>query len=227
MSLLNFSENAAGQIYSASNIGLIIGAILVALATFGSIWSGGVLARGADRKLSENIAETAKANEGQAIANAEAAKANERATQLELASAKFQKEAAEARLELARLQEKMAWRIVTPEQEQSFITYLHTAPKAKVSMTYLSNDPETANFAVRIAELLNNAGYDAPKGLREMSSVLPIGLMVGVTISVKDEKNVAAGALQSAFRTISIDAQGSVRPEQRDDIAIEVGQKLR
>lgn len=88
--VFHMTPKAADFWFDLSNIALVLGAVAVALGTYGSIKMAAVREHFSDLRISQNEADTAKAK-------AEAAAANERA-------AKLEKEAAEAKLELHKVQ---------------------------------------------------------------------------------------------------------------------------
>lgn len=218
----------AGSLTFLATLLAAFAAFIAFIALWFSSASGRLKAEELGRDKIESYARISEADAKEAEANKKAAQANERANQLELEASKLQKEAAEAKLEIMKLQEKLVWRIINVEQEERFISAVASAPKPKIQITYLTNDPETMNFAGQIGALLNKAGYDAPMRLADMSAVMPIsGAMVGLVMNVKDESDISALALQQAFDLINIEAGGRVRPNQTSDIEIEIGQKLR
>jgi hypothetical protein len=185
-----------------------------------------------------NVA-AASANERAGLANERAVKAEERASSADLASSQatlaaaeatqraagLEKEAAEAKLEFVKLQSVVAWRTISEQQKQDFATFLAFAPKGEIVVTRTSQDPETANYALLIADMLTRAGYTgAPRGQvgLNMTSGVPAP---GVFISVLDLRNAIAGPIQQGFAKTGIKAEGIHRPSQRDPIEILVGPK--
>ena len=149
----------------------------------------------------------------------------------------MEKEADTAKLELARLQSKMAWRDITHDEQMRFIKLLSNAPKAKIVMQYLGNDPEAANFAHIIATVLHTAGYkDAPWGIREMTPRFPAGILTEVHMWVERSLNftpadelrwACADALRRALNEIGVHVTMDAVEDQREEIIIYVGQKMR
>lgn len=172
-----------------------------------------------DRSISLADAKAAEANKIAATANVEAARANERAAILE-------KDAADSRLALVKLQQKLAWRVITPEQSQRFREAVRNAPKSKITMTYLGGNEEVVYFTDQFAKMLRDGGYEAPDSLSEMNSQITVGgLMIGVILCIKDEKSLPALHLQQALALVGIDAPGRLNPNQQDDIHIDIGAK--
>jgi hypothetical protein len=96
MKIFDVSQGVADLIFNAANIGLIVGAALVLVATIAVFWTGGIRERYAEIRISGNEAETAKANADVGKANAEITKAkaaiaeaNARALEAQLALEKF------------------------------------------------------------------------------------------------------------------------------------------
>ena len=213
MSIFDVSEGVANTIHTAGNVFVVIGAIFAFLGTIGIFWGGGVRDRFVALRLSGNTTATAKANEA-------AARANERTASLE-------KDAATAQVELERLKSKLAWRTITEASAETFKRLVADAPKAKINISYLTNNEEVVSFITQLAKLLRSSGYDAPASLSEMNAFMPIGgLTIGVTISVKSEQDKAAAALQNALKTIGIEAPGRIQATIPDgQIEIKVGAK--
>ena len=82
--MFNVTPSAASLWFDIANISLVIGAVLVALGTYGAITMGSIKERFADVRISENVAATAKANEAAATANERAAKLEKQAAAMRL-----------------------------------------------------------------------------------------------------------------------------------------------
>jgi hypothetical protein len=149
----------------------------------------------------------------------ETARLNERA-------ANFEKEAADSMLEVQRLKEKLSWREISPKEKQDFIDFVEPLPKGKVSITHLTNNEEVAAFTLQLAEMLRQAGYDAPATLNEMYPMMPFGLMVGVVIIVKDPQDQVAAGIQKGLEKIGITAPAQLQPDRNEPgVTLSIGSK--
>jgi hypothetical protein len=145
------SESAANTIHAWANAALVVGAILALAGTLGVFWSGGIRDKYADRKLSDNKTETARANEV-------AGKANERAASLE-------KDASAAKLELEKLKAKLAWRNLASEQQRAVGEKMARwaklpvgGAKQSVAVFSITGSFESTRLADQIADALGPSG---------------------------------------------------------------------
>jgi len=141
-------------------------------------------------------------------------------------AAKAESTAAAAQRMVDELKIRTAWREVTEEQARDFSTMLWATPKEKVSVSYVTDDPEVAHYALALSQMMRRAGYDAPESLKGMIPLSPMGRpIVGVKISAKRSDNVAAGGLQQGLRRVGVDIKGRINSAQDEDILIMVGRK--
>jgi len=110
-------------------------------------------------------------------------------------------------------------------EKETFLQSLKDAPKGKVAIEYIrSDEARSRDFAVRIRDMLKNSGYEV-WGYMAGFMQADAPPLVGVRISVKDQKSdIVGGALQRAFQSIGIHAQGTRRADQDatydDDCAV-------
>ena len=191
----------ANAVYNTANVFVIIGAVLVAIGTIAAIWSGGVKERFADERISQNEADTSRAN-------ADAATANERAASLE-------NEAEQARLETERLKQQFAWRRLNETQFRTMVDNL-SGLDLKLTLSAISVDPESMLFATDIQRALVAAGFNL-----QIRSTMPFGRgpIVGIIISGPKIDILSVG---QAFRLAGFDIKGR---ERQGDIEIFIGSK--
>lgn len=197
--MIAVSEHAAEGFHTISNILLILGAIMAVAGTIGAFWSDGILKRFSDEKISNNILNTASANE-------KAARANERAATLE-------KEAASARLELEKLKEKNRPRTITDDQRKRFIAFMAPIEKGKVSMKCTAGNNESIAFATLLGGMIAESGCEV---VGPMLSFISTGAPVsGIELKMKnkDAPPIHSGNLQKAFEHIGISAPASVEAD--------------
>ncbi len=124
------------------------------------------------------------------------------------------------------LKTRTAWREITDDQAHEFSTLLWASPKEKVSVSYVTDDPEVAKYALELSQMMRRAGYDAPETLKGMIPLSPMGSpIVGVKISARRADDIAAGGLQQGLRRIGVNIKGRINPAQAEDVLIIVGRK--
>lgn len=154
--------------YDIFNIVLIIGAIAVAIATYGVIKMGAIKEHFADERISANEAKTARAIADSDIAKAQAAEANARA-------AEANKKAEEERLARLKIEARLAPRTLTGTQQQAIIDKIRPFAQQQFEFASYQEDQEVHGLVLTLIQTLLAAGW---KGLpaREM---LMGGLVVG------------------------------------------------
>lgn len=183
--MFDIPENAANAIFYFSNILLVIGAVFALVGTIGVIWAGGLREKFSDIKISKNMADTAKANEGAALAN---------------------KRANEASLKLEAFKQHLAPRQINRD---IFLKIIAEQPKAFVEVLYLRDDPECFNLAQQLYFLLQQAKWEVlplkpiPVTWESLSSSNPTAMSVdgqpsGVTVVVR------SASLKEAEATVNM-----------------------
>lgn len=163
--------HTAGTLLSASNLSLLVGAILVAVGTFGAIKANSAIQVHAeirqlktDVKIAEATEASSAADARAAEANLKSAEANERAAKLEKETSLLKKQAEEAKAETARVNERLqkiqAIRRLTKEQAQK-ISDLVTSDKFKIDPPVTLRvasvaDSESQMFAMDFLNLLSS-----------------------------------------------------------------------
>jgi hypothetical protein len=121
--------------------------------------------------------------------------------QLRTASKVAAADLARAQLEIVRITHA---RVITPEQETAVLRLLADAPKGTVVVTAALIDGEATNYAKRLKDVLQTAGYhvsDPPQSMLSISNA-------GLNIVVKDTANppLIAGPLRHALM-VGLDTQ--------------------
>jgi hypothetical protein len=206
--------------YDAFNVILFVGALAVAVGTYGSIKMGAVRERFSDERIAANeaeakraIAESDKANAALEVAkgdiakaNAEAARANERSAELKLALER----------EVAARQP----RTISKEQHDGIVRYLGNAsPKGEVIVLWKIFDEEAEKFGKQVLDVLNDAGFAAKEGHGPLSFGEKGAWIVVRDIEHFNKTPTAVGAVQGAFRDIlHIEFNGVQRKDPFPDL---------
>lgn len=166
--------DTAGTLLSASNLSLLVGAILVAVGTFGAIKANSAIQVHAeirqlktDVKIAEATEASSAADARAADANLKAAEANERAAKLENETSLLRKQAEEAKAETAkvneRLQKMQTLRRLTPDQTETLSSFLKSEQfKIGEGMTTFRvasvADSESQMYAMQFQNLFHSCG---------------------------------------------------------------------
>jgi hypothetical protein len=165
------TPESANQWFDIFNLGLAIGAFLVAICTWGTFKTGAVKEKFSDERISSNeaatkraIAESDKANAALGVAQADIAKANAK-----IAESEARQKEAELRLE--QLRERMRPRNIKGEQ---FLEILKDKPKAPVAILFVRDDPDCFQLSMQIRDFLKQANWDVaePRAI-EVSDMTP------------------------------------------------------
>jgi hypothetical protein len=141
--MFDVTPESANFWFDAFNVLLFIGAFAVAVGTYGSIRMGTAKERFSDERILANEKETARAVADSDIAKEGTAKANERI--------------AELNNETVKLRQQLEPRKINGE---AFVELLRSAPKAKVELMYVKEDPDSYQLSLQIFWYLMNAGWD-------------------------------------------------------------------
>lgn len=206
--VLMFDASAAQASFwfDAFNVVLVIGAVLVAMGTYGSIRMGAVKERFADDRISAAERDAAVANQGVESAKADAARANESAERLKNDNLNLETGLVEAqqrleaeRAERLRLEESVGPRRLTPEQQGGLVAALkaiHPSPNVHLM---LIGDQEAHQYGQAILGAFEEA--------RVQGKADAIGMMVpppyGVKITTK-RGHAAGAAVEAAFKVAKI-----------------------
>lgn len=206
MSIFNLSLPVANTLFNVSNVGAIVGALLVFVSAAGLFWTGGIRERYADERTERNEAETetakataATANERAATANQNAALANERTEELRQSNLQLQTELEKERTERLRLEASITPRILSERQRALLIAALQAAPQPITVEVSLVGDEEARNYGHSIVDALGSAGV---KG-----STNTIGITVpplyGVLLTLQ-KGNAKSLSIKTAFEKAQI-----------------------
>jgi hypothetical protein len=176
VSIWDVSLDTANLVYVVSWIGLIIGAILTAVATLAAFWSSAVRDKHSDTQIQ--------------TARTEAAKANERAATLE-------NEAAQARLEQEKLKAQLAWRVLPPAAVTAIEQRLSQAPSA-INVEHVANDPEALYLAIQIANIFERAKWQIAMNAVTMAGTVVFGIWI------PNSQSPTTAVIQGAFTAAGV-----------------------
>jgi hypothetical protein len=203
----NISSETADALFNAFNIALIAGAVIVAVATLGAIWTGKIRDHYSDLRLSNNEMEAARAGSDAAHANQAAAVANKAAAEASLHAAQVERQNIE-------LRQKFANRRITAEQHAELVAILSTHPNG--FNIEAMGDPESGMYAADILKTFADAGWVVDK------KEFPLGVIwTGLIVFQSDDP--AAAEMSKALHDAGIPF--SVGNERRDKATIMVGGK--
>lgn len=190
--------------YDAFNVMLVVGALIVAIGTYGTIKMGAVKERFSDERISANEMETARANESASIAKEEAAKANN-------AAANANERAVKAALELAGFR---APRVLSKAQLLRITEETKSFADTRFVVGITAGSAESASLADQIVSALTAAKWDQARWDQFYFDSPAAGVVdvIGVVIQTHPERakglqdavNALSNALQTANLSVSI-----------------------
>lgn len=182
-----------------------------------------IIAAAAQAKVAE--ARAAEARGVAAKAEQKAAEASNNLAQANAAAALAQKDAAEARLETVKIKALVAWREISSENRARFKQLLDSLPKGPVRVESVASNPEAANFARLISEMLSESGFTVTNnfGSHMLFGPPPIGVQMKIENAELPPKH--ALSLQQALRVIGIEALAQISPDLKDTVVVFVGNK--
>lgn len=145
-SMFDVSLTTANFWFDASNIALVIGAIIVGLGTFGVYKMGAIREKFADERISFNESETAKANE-----NAEIVRKSNLILQSDLERERS------ARL---KLEQKLAPRHLGDEQAKTIADAIRAFPGQPITIVAPMGDAEAEAYAAEFILMFRAAGWN-------------------------------------------------------------------
>jgi hypothetical protein len=216
----------ANSIYNLSITVLIGGTALVFFSALGVIWSGIVKERHAEEKPANINPVTSQANIALEKAKAELADAKQQLALANAATVSAQKEAADSRKEMERLKTLGSWRVITPDAREQFKTFTKTFAKGTVFLDSVRTNPEAADYAGQISDLLKDAGYTVVEKSTS-TMVRPEDAPLGVQMKIKNlaAQPAYAGTLQRGLEYIGIVTTGELDDAAEDSVLIFVGNK--
>jgi len=122
---------------------------------------------------------------------------------------------------------KQRWRTITPEQRSAFINATKTSPKGNVHIIFNSPEAEISEYAEKIWEMVDSAGFDTAKTLSQGIGGRP---RTGIVLLIKDREHAPAHAevIRSALQRIGIETQIDEKPdshESTESLDLVVGNK--
>jgi len=229
--MFDVSPEGANFWFDISNAILLLGAVLVAVGTFGAIKLSGVKEKFSDERIAANEAETKRAVAESDAAKEGTARANERiaelSTQAELLrkdTAEANKVAAEAQLALEKFK---APRTLSDEQISRIKEKVKFFEGQHFSIITYWNIEEPVNFAKRIGDdalIASGWVYDKP-----LNGETFVGVFTGVKLAISDQSPEiaieAAKALSSALEDEGITVPIINEPTYKTFIKLEIGIK--
>jgi hypothetical protein len=180
--MFDVSAESANLWFDTSNLVLLVGAVLVAVGTYGAMKFSGIKEKFADERISVNetetkraVAESDKANAALGVAQADIAKAN---AQIADAHARTK----EAELKLEELRKKVSQRHLDGDR---FVELLKGQPKLPVEILFPRDDGEAFQLALEIRDWLRRVNWEAsepapmaPANISDLA-LLPTSMAVG------------------------------------------------
>jgi hypothetical protein len=219
--MFDMTLRAAERWYDIFNILLIVGAFVVAVATYGSIKMGSIKERFADERITANEAESARAAADSDIAKAQAAQANERAAEANL---KAEVERV-ARLEL---EARLAPRTLTGVQLQSISSKISPFAPQPFRFTSYQDDQEVRGLVEALIHVLVASGWKGVPATDFLMASLVLGVTVEFAPAKEHDFGPAARTLASALHSEGIAATAQVNPDLSstpEQIRVKVGKK--
>lgn len=233
----NLSSEAADTLFAASNISLLVGTVIVVLATGGTIWASSKREMYAEIRQSQNELNIAKASEASAIADARAAEANmkaaganERAAKLENQTAELKRQAEEAKAETAKVKERIhkiqSARRLEKSQAEALSTLLRsdvfqTKPQPRLRVAAVPGG-ESKMYAIEFLDLFQACNVNcyptsADLSVYEIPQLMPCP--VGLALTVKTLECVPPHVVQFHLKLLEIglDHVMQVDPGLRSD----------
>jgi hypothetical protein len=222
--MFDVSPDGANFWFDISNVVLLVGAVLVALGTYGTIRFAGIKEKFSDERVAANEVETKRAIAESDSAKEGTAKANERIAELSTQAEQLRKDTAEAQLALAkfrtprRFDESQVARIKSTVMEFSGTPF--------DIMVNLESEPQ--NFAAQIGALLESAGWvwkdrNNTPGLainigKHQAGMLNGGVPLGIEIDVSKDKDWK-GAVLALGNALTAEGIQPVMNEAADNSA--------
>jgi multidrug efflux pump subunit AcrA (membrane-fusion protein) len=233
--MVELSSKAADELYAWSNIALVVGSVIVVVATLLIFYAGKARDHYSELRLSNNETIVAKASKESALADERAAEATlraaqamERAAKLENETAELHKQAEEARAESARVNERLRkmqeHRRLTPDQQSALKSFLQspdfrTDPSIRLQVASVS-DAESETYALEFLNLFKACEvnvYPTPGGQLPnecvQSSASVLGLALAVSTFEVTEAMLPLANFTRLLADIGLPLQLEVHPE--------------
>jgi hypothetical protein len=215
----------ANSIYNLSITVLIGGTALVFFSALGVIWSSIVKERLADEKAAHTELITTQANAALQKANAELAEAKKELALATTATTTARTGTAGTQPVVDKVRPPGSYREITPEARDQFLTFVKTFAKGRVFMDWVQTNPEAADYAGQIADLLKEAGYTVVN--KSTSTLTMADAPSGVIMKIKSmyAQPPYAGTLQRGMEYIGINSTGELDDAAEDSVLIFIGNK--
>ena len=218
-SIVDMSLPAANFWFNASNIALLIGALLVALGTYGVFKTGAIKEKYGDERTSFNESETAKAK-------ATASKADENAEVVRKSNLLLQSDLEKERAARLRLENQLAPRRLSTDQAHALIEALKPFAGQKIDIVFPSGDNEASDYAAEFEAVFKSAGWVISNIIQGMFAVPQRGIRPLISIKDKDAPSEAAKRLSEALQSLGLAGPGNVDPQlEQGSLRLLVGSK--
>jgi hypothetical protein len=139
--MFDVSPGGANFWFDLSNVVLFVGAVLVALGTYGTIKFAAIKEQYSDERVSANEAETKRAVADSDAAKEGTAKANERIAELSTQAEQLRKDTVEAQAQATKAELKLAQlrrvtELRTLVDREAFVDFLKDKPKCPVEIWF-------------------------------------------------------------------------------------------
>lgn len=193
----DLSLTAANLLANVGNLALILGALLVLIGTWLTIWAGGTKERFADERISgnERLTETAKADAAKAVEETEKVRETNLRLSIQLESEKS------ARL---KIEQGLASRSVSRDKRPLLVDAIKKIqPPLSVQVERLVGDTEARRFGDQLIECLKQAGVQLSDSTIGIAPGFPDGLTI-IGPEPLDENKLAL-ALEPVRRKLESD----------------------
>jgi hypothetical protein len=231
--MFDVSADGANFWFDISNVVLLVGAVLVALGTYGTIKFAGIKEKFSDERVAANEVETKRAIAESDSAKEGTAKANERIAELSTQAEQLRKDTAEAQLALEKLKSP---RSLSAEQQASISGLLESFAGQQYSGMVAGSVPDARSLWITLDRVLRAANWvrRPPWGLAvgDPPAGVPVTPGDGITIFIPASE--AAELAPAALAVVSALAKTGIAaiavpdngPQTRPKIiVIEIGTK--
>ena len=211
---------AANLWFDLSNFALLIGAILVALGTFGVFKMGAIKEKYSDERISFNEGETAKAK-------AVASKADENAEIVKKSNLVLQTDLERERISRLKLENQLAPRHLTPDQKAFLIQALKPFAGEKIEIMTPAGDNEASDYALEFEAVFKAAGWDTSARSQGMFTNPVRGVIPMISDKDKGAPSAAAIRVAEAVHSLGLSSDAVASPQVlQGSMRLLVGSKM-
>lgn len=209
MPIMNMSLLTANFWFNVSNIALLVGAVIVAIGTYGVYKTGAIKERFADERISFNEGETEKAKSS-------AAKADENAQIVKRSNLVLQTELERERTARLKLESKLAPRHLSAEDMKAIVEAIKPYAGQKVDVFVPLGDTEAKVYAADFVKSFRDAGWNAGAndGISQAAYIgTPRGLILQVSQADASSPPASVIHLGEALRSLGLLRDGESDPQ--------------